>query len=58
MCDTNDGGRYKHADPHAELPRSTKPTRYYNGNVAKLARILKQWQRTCNVPIKSFTWKR
>ena len=26
----------------------------YNGNVRKLTRLLKQWQRHCNVPIKSF----
>lgn len=54
VCDANDGGRYKHADPLAEIAALDWADRRYNGNVRKLARILKQWQRYCDVPIKSF----
>jgi len=54
ICDSNAGGSYKHADPGAELAYLAAHDTAYNGNVRKLARILKQWQRFCNVPIKSF----
>lgn len=54
ICDTNDGGCYKHADPLAEVAALDVADRVYNGNVRKLTRILKQWQRHCDVPIKSF----
>ena len=54
ICDTNDGGRYKHVDPIAEIAALDAADRRFNGNVRKLTRILKQWQRYCNVPIKSF----
>jgi hypothetical protein len=53
-CDTHFGGRYKHVDPDAELAALTATDTYYNGNVRKLTRLLKQWQRFCNVPIRSF----
>ncbi len=54
VCDTNNGGRYKHCDPSAEIAALDRADRLSNGNVRKLTRILKQWQRHCNVPIKSF----
>jgi Second Messenger Oligonucleotide or Dinucleotide Synthetase domain len=54
VCDTNGAGRYKHVDPDAELADLTAADSLYNGNVRKLTRVLKQWQRHCNVPIKSF----
>lgn len=54
ICDTNDGGRYKWVDPDAERAALDSCDRYYNGNVRKLTRLLKQWQRYCDVPIKSF----
>jgi Second Messenger Oligonucleotide or Dinucleotide Synthetase domain len=54
VCDTHFGGRYKHVDPDAELAALTATDTYYNGNVRKLTRLLKQWQQYCNVPIKSF----
>lgn len=54
ICDTNDGGRYKHVDPMAEIAALDAADTRHNGNVRKLTRILKQWQRHCHVPIKSF----
>ncbi len=54
ICDTNDGGRYKHLDTVAEIANLDAADRRFNGNVRKLTRMLKQWQRYCNVPIKSF----
>lgn len=54
ICDTKDGGRYKHVDPDAEVASLSEADAQYNGNVRKLTRLLKQWQRECNVPIKSF----
>jgi hypothetical protein len=54
VCDTHFGGRYKHVDPDGELAALAAADAYYNGNMSKLTRLLKQWQRYCNVPIKSF----
>ena len=54
VCDTNFGGRYKHVHPQAEISVLHNTDVALNGNVRKLTRILKQWQRHCNVPIKSF----
>jgi hypothetical protein len=54
VCDTNYGGSYKHVDPDTELAAFAAADATYNGNVRKLTRLLKQWQRHCNVPIKSF----
>ena len=54
ICDTNDGGRWKHVDPECEIAAFDAADRQFNSNVRKLTRILKQWQRHCDVPIKSF----
>ena len=54
VCDANDGGRYKLVHPEAEIAALRDADKALNGNVRKLTRILKQWQRHCNVPIKSF----
>jgi hypothetical protein len=54
ICDTNNGGQWKHVDPEGEFAALDAADRQHNGNVRKLTRILKQWQRSCNVPIKSF----
>lgn len=40
--------------PEAEIAALDGADTALNGNVRKLTRILKQWQRHCNVPIKSF----
>jgi len=54
ICDTNGGGRWKHVDPAGEIASLDAADRLYNGNVRKITRVLKQWQRHCDVPIKSF----
>jgi hypothetical protein len=54
ICDAKGLGRYKHVDPNAELTDFIAYDNVYNGNVRKLTRLLKQWQRHCGVPIKSF----
>lgn len=54
ICDTNNGGRWKHVDPEGEIAALNAADRQHSGNVRKLTRILKQWQRHCDVPIKSF----
>ena len=54
ICDTNSGGSWRHVDPEAEIAALDVADRNHNGNVRKLTRILKQWQRHCSVPIKSF----
>jgi hypothetical protein len=54
ICNTKGAGRYKHVDPEAELADFTAFDQTYNGNIRKLTRLLKQWQRHCDVPIKSF----
>ncbi len=54
VCDTHQGGRYKWVHPEAEIAALGGADTALNGNVRKLTRIPKQWQRHCNVPIKSF----
>ncbi len=53
-CDTNDGGRWKLVNPLGEAIALDQVDASFNGNVRKITRILKQWKRHCNVPIKSF----
>jgi len=54
ICDTNGGGRYKWVDPVAEASDFFAMDAAYNGNARRLVEIFKQWQRYCDVPIKSF----
>jgi hypothetical protein len=54
ICDTNGGGRWKRVDPYEEVAVLDRADTALNGNVRKLTRIIKQWKRHCNVPIKSF----
>ena len=54
VCDAHDDGRYKLVQPEAEIAALHVADTALNGNVRKLTRILKQWQRHCNVHIKSF----
>lgn len=53
-CDSNDGGSWKRVEPEEELRALNSADVAYNGNVRKLTRMIKQWKRHCNVPIKSF----
>lgn len=54
ICDTNNGGRWKHVDPLAEIGILDQSDTVLRGNHRKLVRIFKQWKRHCDVPIKSF----
>lgn len=53
-CDTHDGGSWKLVDPLAEAVLLDHSDKALRGNHRKIARILKQWKRHCNVDIKSF----
>jgi hypothetical protein len=54
MPDTNDGGRWKTADPIAQHNYIENADKATNGNVRALARMLKHWKRENKVPLKSF----
>lgn len=54
ICDTNNGGFYKEADPWAELNHINTVDQANNGNLRPLIGMLKAWQEYCSVPIKSF----
>ena len=52
--DTHDGGRWKAADPWAEIDRIDQADRLFGGNVRSLCKIMKHWKREQNVPLPSF----
>ena len=52
--DTNEGGRWKSIDPSGEIFELDRSDNSFNGNVRKITRIVKQWKKHWNVPIKSF----
>lgn len=54
ICDTHDGGRYKTADPKAELAHIATVNDNYSSNLRPLIMMMKGWQTYCNVPLKSF----
>lgn len=58
VCDTNNGGRYMFSTAQAELQALNDADQRYAGNARPLARMFKQWQRHCNVPLKSFQIER
>jgi hypothetical protein len=58
VCDTNGGGRYKASTAEAELADLNASDIRWNGNTRALARLMKRWQRECNVPLKSFQLER
>jgi hypothetical protein len=58
ICDTNNGGRYKASTAEAEERQLGESDRRWSGNTRALARMLKQWQREHNVPMKSFVIER
>jgi Second Messenger Oligonucleotide or Dinucleotide Synthetase domain len=58
VCDTNNGGRYKTSTAEAELAALNASDTRWNGNTRALARMMKRWQRECNVPLKSFQLER
>ena len=58
ICDTNGGGSYRLTDPQAELAALEVSDLATGGATRILIRILKQWQRHCDVPLKSFQLER
>jgi hypothetical protein len=54
ICNTNDGGSYKTADPVAEADQISSIHTDNSNNLRPLIRMLKTWQSYCNVPLKSF----
>jgi hypothetical protein len=54
ICETSNGGRWKHVDAIGEFNALGRADEQFRGNVRKLTRIIKQWKRHCLVPIKSF----
>ena len=58
ICDANDSGRYKTSTAEAEAYELDASDRIWGGNTRALARMMKQWQRERNVPLKSFALER
>lgn len=58
VCDANGGGRYTTSTAEAEAVDLATSDTTYNGNARVLARMMKQWQRERNVPLKSFQIER
>jgi hypothetical protein len=58
VCDSNTGGRYITATAEAEAADLIAADTAFNGNARALVRMLKQWQRERNVPLKSFQLER
>jgi hypothetical protein len=54
ICNTANGGSYKEADPRAEVTYLDAVDAACSQNLRPLIRMLKAWQATCNVSIKSF----
>jgi hypothetical protein len=58
VCDTNNGGRYILSTAAAEEASLSVSDTSCIGNTRALARMMKQWQRENNVPLKSFQIER
>jgi Second Messenger Oligonucleotide or Dinucleotide Synthetase domain len=58
ICDANGGGSYRRSTAEAEVVDLDSSNTAWNGNTRPLARMMKQWQRECNVPLKSFQLER
>jgi hypothetical protein len=58
ICDSSGGGAYRETDAAAELNALNLADARYNGCARALIRMAKQWQRHCNVDIKSFMLER
>src|SRR5215204_742424 len=54
MPNTNDGGRWKIADPLAQFGQINWIDQATNGNARTLSKMMKLWKREQNVPLKSF----
>jgi hypothetical protein len=59
ICDTKNDGRYKAADPVAELAALDASDTRWNGNTRALARMMKKWQQEREVKgLKAFQLER
>ena len=58
ICDTNNEGRYKLADPASELKALQTADTVCKGNARQLTRLLKKWKIENRVPIKAFQFER
>jgi hypothetical protein len=54
ICHTHNGGSYKETAPWAEVVFVDQADKDNAGNLRPLIRMLKTWQASCSVPIKSF----
>jgi hypothetical protein len=54
ICNTANGGTYKETAPWAEVNHLSSVDTANGGNLLPLIRMLKAWQATCSVPLKSF----
>lgn len=54
VCNTRDGGSYQRTRPRDELVAVDDADRRFANNARPLIKMLKVWQKKCNVPIKSF----
>src|SRR5271166_344979 len=58
VCDANGGGRYRTSTAEAEVVDLNLSDSAFSGKARALARMMKQWQRECNAPLKSFHLER
>ena len=58
ICDTNLGGSYRLTDPRAEIAELERSDEANGGVTRQLVRMMKQWQRYCAIPLKSFVIER
>ena len=58
ICGTENGGRYILTAPHAEIAELDASDTLNRGATRRLILMAKQWQRHCEVPIKSFQVER
>lgn len=58
ICDTNYGGTYRTTDPRAEIADLDASDQANGGVTRNLIRMMKQWQRHCAVPLKSYILER
>lgn len=58
IADATDEGSWRHTDPLAELAALDRSDAATGGATRRLIRMAKQWQRHCDVPIKSFMLER
>lgn len=54
ICDTNNGGSWKPANPVAEMQSVQQADLATGGALRSIIKMLKVWKRHCNVPLKSY----